>query len=109
VASATLQLQRLKDLLADQPKYEDSVQRIDRLADEELAILLELRSVPSEPRQLVLLSRGLIVWDDLREEIDAVVARENAELATARKAAADGERLSTAIIAVSVPLRLLGA
>ena len=108
VATATLQLQRLNDLLADQPKHEDSVRRIDRLADEELAILLELRSVPSEPRQLVLLSQGLIVRQDLRNEIDAVVARENAELATAREAAADGERLSTTIIAVSVPLGLLG-
>lgn len=108
VAAASLELERLKWLLADESKQEDSLRRIERLGDESLAILIELRSVPSESRQLVLLSRGLDVRSQLRDELDAVVAQENAELTEVRKAAADAERLSTWVIAVSLPLGLLG-
>jgi PAS domain S-box-containing protein len=108
VAAASQKLERLKRLLADEPKQEDAVRKIDRLGDESLAILIELRSMPAESRQLVLLSRSLDVRRQLRDELDGVVARENAELSDARKAAADAERLSTWIIAVSLPLGLLG-
>jgi PAS domain S-box-containing protein len=107
VTAASLELERLKRLLADEPKQEDSLRKIERLGDESLAILIELRSVPSESRQLVLLSRGLDIRTQLRDELDAVVARENAELTETREAAADAERLSTWVIAVSLPMGLL--
>jgi PAS domain S-box-containing protein len=108
VAATSLELERLKRLLPDEPEQEVSLRRIERLGDESLAILIELRSVPSESRQLVLLSRGLEVREQLRAELDAVVARENAELSEARTAAADAARLSTWVIAISLPLGLLG-
>jgi PAS domain S-box-containing protein len=108
VTAASLELERLKRLLADEPKQGDSVRKIDRLGDESLAILIELRSVPSESRQPVLLSRSLDVRRQLRDELDEVVARKNAELSEAQEAAADAERLSTWVIAVSLPLGLLG-
>jgi signal transduction histidine kinase len=108
VAAATLNLERAKRLLGEHPDYEGAVRRIDRLAREELAILLEVRSAPSEARQLVLLSRGLLVRQDLREELDAIVARKNAELAEARAAAQDSRAMSTVIIAASLLLGLLG-
>jgi PAS domain S-box-containing protein len=108
VSATSLKLGRLKRILADEPKQEDSLRRIERLGDESLAILLELRSRPSRPRQLVLLSRSLDIRRHLRDELDAVVARENTELFETQEAAADAERLSTGIIAVSVLLGLLG-
>jgi signal transduction histidine kinase len=88
VAAATLNLERVERQLAADPAYDDAVGRVDRLGRERLAILLELRSVPSEARQLVLLNR--------------------ADLAEARAAAEDTRMLTTVIIAACLLLGLFG-
>jgi CHASE3 domain sensor protein len=108
VAAATLTLERVERQLAADPAYDDAVRRIDRLGRERLAILLELRSVPSEARQLILLDRGQMVGRELRKELDAIVARENADLAEARAAAEDTRILTTVIIGACLLLGLFG-
>jgi signal transduction histidine kinase len=108
VAAATLTLERVERQLAADRAYDDAVGRIDRLGRERLGILLELRSVPSESRQLVLLDRGQVVGQELRKELDAIVARENADLAEAQTAAEDTRMLTTVIIAACLLLGLFG-
>ncbi|HEX2025711.1 MAG TPA: ATP-binding protein [Actinomycetota bacterium] len=108
VASAALNLERLGRLFGSEPGYEDALRRIERLAEERLAILIELRSQPSAARRLVLLTRGLEVRQELREQLDAIVAQENADLADARAAADDARTMSLVIIAACFLLGLLG-
>ncbi len=103
-----LDLSRLARALEDDPEHDGRLLQVQDLTDRLLGLLGQFAGEPREDLRNYLLLRGEDTSDALRGVLETMIALEDEEVAEATRRADDAGRVSRIIVAVTLPLGLLG-